>query len=68
MDYQYTIIRRFGIYVNTIDREQLRQWIIDNCPYEFGDLRMPKEYSEKNCIKHAQMHGYTFKSINRTVK
>ena len=75
-----TEIYRFGHYINTVpdNKESLRKWLIDNCPYHKSEGGLPPTASLAECLKIARERGFHFtttvtesisgKSVERLVK
>lgn len=54
-------IYRFGKFVNQVESEdELRQWIIANCPYTKNEMCVPDGFTLNNCKAIAREHGYSF--------
>lgn len=60
-----TEIFRFGNFVARVpdNKESLRRWIIDNCPYKKAEGMIPDTFSVAECTKIARATGYSFNSI-----
>lgn len=58
-------IYRFGHYVNAVEsKDELRQWLLDNLPYDKSDGSVPPTTTLDVCIAMAGRKHFTFKTDN----
>lgn len=57
-----TEIYRFGHYVTEVpdNKESLRKWIMENCPYDNVEKTIPPSTTLLDCLKIAKEKGYNF--------
>lgn len=59
-------IYRSGIYINRVEnnREVVRKWIIDNCPYSKGEnVGIPPTASYRECMRIAKNKDFAFRMV-----